>query len=996
MDRHAGTSEQAFLDLGVPRFIGRDAELDRVTRALVHSSALVLVEGEAGIGKSRLVHEALRAHGAAEGFGRRSLVAVCPPFREALTLGPIVDAARQACSGVTGLGLSALAGALRPLFPEWADCLPPTPELLSDPGAARHRLIRALAELLERLGVEILVVEDVHWADDTTLDFLVFLASRRPRRISLVLTYRPEDVPPDSLLLRLSSRPSAADGSARVVLGALNVPHTADLVSSMLDGEQVSGAFASFLHERTEGVPLALEECVRLLRDRSDLIRRDGEWVRRTLEEITVPPTIRDSVSERVSRLDADAQQVLLAAAVLGDPAEPTVLAAVADLPCPRADAALDEAVRSGLVAEDPAGRVAFRHVLAARAVHDRASRPERRAAHRRAAAVLETLRPAPVARLAHHFRTAGDGVKWCQYAEQAADLALATGDHQAAVALLHELLTDPALPGTDVARIAQKMPFLAFTGTPRGNDVVEALRAVLAGGRLGVLDRGEVRSQLARILKHIGEYAAGAAELERAVPDLADNPLAAVRAMTALGGPAGGTLWPASTHRRWLDRAAAVSDPTMSDNDRQALLIDRVTALLDLGEPLGWELAAGLSRDESTPQAALESARGALNTGNAAMRWGRYTDAASLLATAAEMAERHRYQRLRDIALMTLMHLDWFTGAWTGLAERLVDWTGLEGEPLIRLDALLVTGLLGAAAGDDESVEGALRLVRDESTQRGIVDMPMEPTAALARLGLARGEVDAALALTEQAVHIVVRKGIWLWGTEIVPVRVEALAAAGRGSEAENLVTAFAQGLRRYDAPASRAALATCHGILAEAGREYGRAADLWGTAAVAWQQLPRPYDALLARERRAGCLLANSGTGSGTGTGTGSEGGGSAEVLAELSAVGRELTLLGAGADAERVVRTLREHGVVTRGTWRGGRRGYGDQLSPREQEVVQLLLTGLTNREIAGALSRSPKTVAAQLNSAMRKHGVSSRTALAVSVAQAGNATPERPTD
>lgn len=981
MDRHAGTSEQTFPDLGAPRFVGRDAELNRVARALSHPPALVLVEGEAGIGKSRLVHEALRAHGTGEGFGRRSLVAVCPPFREALTLGPIVDAARQARSGIAGLGLSALAGALRPLFPEWADSLPPAPEPLSDPGAARHRLIRALAELLDRLGVEVLVVEDVHWADDATLDFLVLLASRQPRRVSLVLTYRPEDVPPDSLLLRLSSRPPAGDGSARVVLGALGVPQTADLVSSMLDGEHVSTAFAAFLHERTEGVPLALEECVRLLRDRSDLIRQDGEWVRRTLDDIAVPPTIRDSVTERVSRLDADAQQVLLAAAVLGDPAELTVLAAVADLPWPRADAALDEAVRSGLVAEDAAGRVAFRHVLAARAVHDRAPRPERRAAHRRAAAVLETVRPAPVGRLAHHFRAARDAVKWCQYAEQAADLALATGDHQTAVALLHELLTDRALPGTDVARIAQKMPFLAFTGTPRGNDVVEALRAVLAGGKLGVRDRGEVRSQLARILMHVGEYAAGAVELERAVPDLAGNPLAAVRAMTTLGGPAGGTLWPASAHRRWLDRAAAVSDPTMSDNDRQSLLIDRVTALLDLGEPSGWELTAGISSDESTPQAALQSARGALNTGSSAMRWGRYADAGRLLATAAEIAERHRYQRLRDMALMTLIHLDWFTGAWTGLAERAAGWTGLDGEPLIRLDALLVTGLLGAAVGGDDTVGGTLRLVRDESTQRGIVDMPMEPTAALARLSLARGDVDAALALTDEPVFIVVRKGVWLWGTEIVPVRVEALAAAGRGSDAEELVAAFARGLRRYDAPSSLAALATCHGILAEAGREYGRAADLWERAAAAWQRLPRPHDALLARERRAGCLLADSA-------------GDRAEALAALSAVARELTSLGAGADAERVVRTLREHGVVTRGTWRGGRRGYGDQLSPRELEVVQLLLTGLTNREIAGALSRSPKTVAAQLNSAMRKHGVSSRTALAVSVAQAGiAAAPDR---
>jgi predicted ATPase len=151
----------------------------------------VLVAGEAGIGKSRLVQEALAA--VAPG-GPRSLVAVCPPFREALTLGPIVDAARQAVQSgaeVGALGLSALAGTRRPLVPEWADGLPPAPV--------------AGAELLDLLGIEVLVVEDVHWAGEATLQLLLFLASRQPMPRSLVLTYRPEEVDADSPLLRLSS-----------------------------------------------------------------------------------------------------------------------------------------------------------------------------------------------------------------------------------------------------------------------------------------------------------------------------------------------------------------------------------------------------------------------------------------------------------------------------------------------------------------------------------------------------------------------------------------------------------------------------------------------------------------------------------------------------------------------------------------------------------------------------------------------------------------------
>lgn len=317
-----------------PRFVGRDAELKRVTDALQQLPALVLVEGEAGIGKSRLVREALAAVVIG---GPRTLVAVCPPFREALTLGPIVDAARQAApsgADVADLGLSALAGALRPLFPEWADDLPSAPEPLADAGAARHRLIRAFAELLDRLGIDVLVVEDVHWADEATLEFLLFLASRQPFPLTLVMTCRPEEVAADSLLLRLSSRvpTSAGISHARVGLTGLAVSDTAELVSSMLDDEHVSTEFATFLHDRTEGVPLALEECVRLLRDRADLVRRDGEWMRRTLDEIAVPPTIRDAVTERVARLGADARRVLLAAAVLSDPADERTLGTVSGL----------------------------------------------------------------------------------------------------------------------------------------------------------------------------------------------------------------------------------------------------------------------------------------------------------------------------------------------------------------------------------------------------------------------------------------------------------------------------------------------------------------------------------------------------------------------------------------------------------------------------------------------------------------------------------------
>jgi DNA-binding CsgD family transcriptional regulator/tetratricopeptide (TPR) repeat protein len=974
-----GTAEPGRPDndsVGPPALVGRDRELRRVTDALACLPALVLVEGEAGIGKSRLVREALRQAGA---DGPRHLVAVCPPYREALTLGPVVDAVRQAVPGPASLGLSALAGARHPVLPEWSDDLPAPPAAPADASVARHRLMRALAEVLDRAGTDVLVVEDVHWADEATLELLVFLASRRPRPVGLVLTYRPDEVPADSLLLRLSSRPSPDVRHARVALGALTVADTRRLVSSMLADEHVSTAFATFLHDRTEGVPLALEECVLLMHDRADLVRRDGEWVRRTLDEIAVPPTIRDAVTERAARLGPAARRVLLAAAVLADPAPAAHLAALAAPPpaqvapagappavgvtAPGVDA-VTEAVRCGLLAQDDAGRIAYRHLLAARAVYDQAGPDDRRDLHLRAAALLEGARPQPVGRLAHHLRQAGEIAGWSRYAQQAADLAIAAGDYSRAATLLLDLIAEPALPAPEVAPLVAKLPLLAFTGDARRSELLARLRGLLDAGTLGPSDRAEVRGQLGRLLRHLGDYAAAAAELEQAVPETGEPSFAVAWAMTALGVPAADEL-PASAHLHWLERARRMAEESsLPEHDRVSLLVDRTTALLDLGQESGWDGAAGLMRlagaEHLHPRVAVQVARGALNIGNAGMRWGRCEQAGPGLTAAADLAERHGYLRVRDTALVTLVHLDLLGGAWEGLAERAAVWKDVPEEPLLRLDAQLVSAVLRIAVeGPGPDVEDDLRQVAAEGERRGIVDLWLEPVAALAALRLGAGDARGALDLTEATMRLVTVKGLWLWAVDVAPPRVAALLALGRTAEARALVVAFAAAERERRAPAALAALRVCEALLTEAGKDPGAAARDWQAAAEAWARVPRPYEALRARERAAACLRAA---------------GNRTAAVREAEAVAAGYGALGAAHDEQRARRVLT-----------GGGRGYGDQLSPRELEVVRLVAEGMTNRQIAQALSRSPKTVAAQLNSAMRKRGVSSRTALAMSMTQ-----------
>src|SRR5262245_58826720 len=113
---------------GSPAFVGRMETLTEVSTALSHRHALVSIEGESGIGKSSLLQEVLAAQPASS-----VLLAICPPLSEPAPLGPLISGVRRLRADIAGVDLSPLGGALRPLFPEWEDQLPPPPEPLDDP-----------------------------------------------------------------------------------------------------------------------------------------------------------------------------------------------------------------------------------------------------------------------------------------------------------------------------------------------------------------------------------------------------------------------------------------------------------------------------------------------------------------------------------------------------------------------------------------------------------------------------------------------------------------------------------------------------------------------------------------------------------------------------------------------------------------------------------------------------------------------------------------------
>lgn len=448
-------------------------------------------------------------------------------------------------------------------------------------------------------------------------------------------------------------------------------------------------------------------------------------------------------------------------------------------------------------------------------------------------------------------------------------------------------------------------------------------------------------------------------------MPHLAPDSLEVARARILLALPLGNAR-PVSEHLRWLHEAPAMA-PSIAPHERLRLSVERAFALLMLGEEAGWDAARRIPDDVASSREAAMVAIGHTNVGEEAMRWGRYDEARSRLAKASALAERHEFLEYLASIASSRAHLDWFTGAWAGLADRaarLVDDDGVRLKD--RSEAALVAGLLQGAAGGREAAEERLRFAGRDDQQR------IEATTALARMYLRDGDAGEALRLTDEVAEIAVGRGIWTRAVEFAPVRVAALAAAGRFGHAADLVGGFERALGGKDAPAPQASLVLCRAILAEADGRLADAAGLFAQAATAWQALPRPYDALLAREHHARCLLAA---------------GRHDAALPVLSDVRRALSELGAHNDADRVARSLNEQGGDTREARGRGRPSYGNQLSPRELEVARLLLDGRTNRQIAEVLVVSVQTVASQVKSAMRKLHVTSRTGLALRVVQLG---------
>src|SRR4051812_11508074 len=306
--------------LGSP-MIGREEELARLVAAFDQavagsSNELALVIANAGVGKSRLTRELVttledRA---------RVLQGRCLPYGEGITFFPVAEAVKAAAGIADDESAEAAGAKLAALVPEGVDRDAVTGPIASALGLSSapinpEEIFRAVRRLLEALAREqpvLLVFDDIHWAEETFLDLIEYLAdSSEGAPILMLCLSRPD-------IRELRPRIAERDGTT-IELAPLDDTHSKRLIGNVLGHGEVTDDLAARVAQTAEGNPLFVEGMVRMLLDQGLLERRDGSWQMTTsLDELQVPATIEALLAARLDRLAHDEQNVVEGASVVG------------------------------------------------------------------------------------------------------------------------------------------------------------------------------------------------------------------------------------------------------------------------------------------------------------------------------------------------------------------------------------------------------------------------------------------------------------------------------------------------------------------------------------------------------------------------------------------------------------------------------------------------------------------------------------------------------
>ena len=439
-----------------PVLIGREDQQRRLFEAVrnIHDGAgqVVVISGEAGIGKSRLVEEARLE---AERLGISSLIVQCFEQDTSIPYAPFVDLLQSLLRSPMSEGaISRLApwvGDLVKLVPELEHLRHDhSPSLRVEPQLERHRLRRALTQFLTGFADDglVLIVEDAHWSDDATLDVLLQVCRMAAgARVLLLVSCRSDEIHAelDHFLASLDrARLGTEFRLSRLVRSDVDA-----MVQAILDPHPPpSAATLTGVYALTDGNPFLVEETVVSILE--GVNRSPGEmWQVDSILGLEVPRTIRDVVLRRSAGLSSGARRVLTVASVIGQRFDFALLEAITGAPETQLLDDLKELLAASLVVEVSADRFGFRHALTREAVYVGLLTSERRALHAEIAAAIERAYAggleAHSASLSYHFFEAGNWTRCLAQAQVASAQAEAQQSPRAAIENLNRAITAAA-----------------------------------------------------------------------------------------------------------------------------------------------------------------------------------------------------------------------------------------------------------------------------------------------------------------------------------------------------------------------------------------------------------------------------------------------------------------------------------------------------------------------------------------------------------------------
>jgi DNA-binding CsgD family transcriptional regulator/tetratricopeptide (TPR) repeat protein len=919
-------------------FVGRARELAELEQALAAaeagSGATVLVSGEAGIGKTRLASEAAacaRDAGFEVLLGRSiDLVGTELPYQ------PFVDALRP-------------LGEQRP----------------ADAGAATQLRVfeHTLALLVDRAAATpvLLVLEDVHWADTSTLGLITFLAHNvADHRIVLLTTLRAEELSSAARMRRLTDGVRRSGSALLVELGPLTADELTALIVAQSDTAP-SPARADEIVARSDGNPFFAEELLAAGEG-------DGE----------LPRALRDLLLQRINRLDPATQSLLRLAAAAGRDVSYAFLRALAGRRERELREALREAVEHNvLVADQTSTSFRFRHALLAEAIYATILPGEREELHARVARELTRSGSSPPAELAPHWAAAGRStealvasIDAARQAEAVFGLAEAHSHLERALGVWDAVPDATDVAGLDLVELCARTARLAsqIGHSPRAVELAE--RAIELVGAETPHRAAVLHVKLGEYLYEIGSDERAFAELERAVEIAPPQPPSSERAY-ALGSLAGGLMMARRHHESLAiaEEALSLARAVAAGEAEVRALTVRGVDLAHIGraEEGVAQLREALQRGEKIGDHwGLD--RAYVNSTDVLAMLGRWRDSARLGEQGLEAMRRYGVNS--PLLISNLVEALHAIGEWdeadrlSAVALRSVtssfNWVLYVVRALVETDR----GELDAARAHFEAADLISRGDSGVGLYRGwLADLALwEHRWADADAAIGRGLLDA-----RQDGAALVRVELCARGIR-ANAELAALARARRDGDALRERLGHAENLlhvaRRAAADAAITPNAAAWLTLAEAEHDRARGEarpEAWSGAAAAWDRLERPPMAAYSRWRQAEALVA--------------AGASRTEASLPLRVAHEAAGQMGAKPllrELELLAERARLDLASPEDTAAEAKPRLADALSltPREAEVLALVARGYTNREIAAALVISAKTASVHVSHILRK--------------------------